>query len=776
MKNSGVVIIALVICLIGAMSARTGGPDAYGYRFLDSEEPSVEFEWIDIVATGSAGPTGDDSYRVVSLPSNFEWYGTNYNQVTMCTNGWVAIGSVASSDLSVDTIPSTSFPNNVLAINYCDLHAGYSTPPRGIYYQDMGDNTFVITYNDVYELSYTTVTFTMQVVLDCSRNTVRYNYLDVTPFMSSYREGFVGIEDNTGTIGLCYGVHRSTTSPLSDSLSVLFRSNLVYAPPYFNVCYTEDDFETDGGDDIWELGRPMVGPDMPPSFPYCWCTIKDANYPNSVDDYLYMPRMDVFGCGMPIFDWYQWYDIDSASDGGIVELTTNDGITWFQVTPEQGYPCAALNPGSALSGQPAYTGTSGDWEYQSVNLMPWVSSGELRLRFRFASDASGVAPGWYIDDIGLTEAFGVIKGHVDLGYRSDESGALVRIDSIDIEDISEVDGSYFLDRVKVGTWNISCTRDSFASAAQLGIAIARDETVEVDFYLPPTLMATNFDTNSADGVSDPPGRWQHGRPDPMVPPPGEATGPFGTDSLCWGTNLSGNYTNNANWGLEFTVPLLAEYPAMTIWHWYKMSGEYVGYLWDAAIVKCKGQYDTTWTIVDPVEGYDGPVSDHNPWVGGKWAFGGEDNGSYWHYNTFYLYDWAMDTAIIRFEIAADGAGTNRGWYIDNLVIVDDPSGTSSVGEEYLRPREIAICAYPNPFNATTTLQFDIPNAGDVELNIYDIAGRKIKTLSDGHLDKGSHRIIWDGRSDEGRDLPTGVYLTSITFADQRKNIRLVLMK
>ena len=202
--------------------------------------------------------------------------------------------------------------------------------------------------------------------------------------------------------------------------------------------------------------------------------------------------MDIHDCGQPIFDWYHWYDIDSASDGGIVEISTNDGITWTQVTPELGYPCSALEPGSALSGQPAFTGNTGDsWEYQSVDLTPWVSFGEIWLRFRFASDASGEAPGWYIDDIGLTEAFGVITGHVDLGYRTDESGALVQIAELELSDISDVSGYYFLDRVKVGTWNVSCTRDSFAGQVEIGVAVARDETVTVDFYLPPTLMATN---------------------------------------------------------------------------------------------------------------------------------------------------------------------------------------------------------------------------------------------------------------------------------------------
>ena len=770
--NRNVLVMLLILAFAFAAFARTGGPDAFGYRFVDSDEPGgPEFEWIDISATGLPGPSGYSGRTTVSLPMNFEWYGTNYNQITICTNGWVCFGSTTSSSSSVDTIPSTSLPQNVMALNFVYLYC--NTVSSSIKYQDMGDGTFVVSYMDVYESSYPSNLFSMQVVLDFNRQSVRYNYLKTSTLTSSYRYGYIGIEDNTGSIGLCYGKVTYSATSLHDSLSIIFRPNLVVEPPYFNNCYVSDDFEV-GGSTLWELGRPMTGPEMPPSFPYCWCTIKDADYPPATDGYLYMPRMYIHGCGQPIFDWYHWYDIDSASDGGIVEISTNDGITWTQVTPELGYPCPALSPGSALSGQPAYTGTSDGWEYASVDLTPWVIYSEVWLRFRFASNATGSVPGWFIDDVGLTEAYGVIKGTVNLGYRTDESGALVQIQSLDISDVTNSAGQYMLDRVKVGTWNVSCTRDSFAGQVEVGVAIARDETVTVDFYLPPVLLSTNFDTNSAAGVSVPAGAWQWGRPDSMTSPPGEATGPDGTDSLCWGTNLSGNYTNNANWGLEFTVPLLADYPAMTIWHWYKLAGEYVGYIWDGAVVMCKGQYDSEFTIVSPANGYDGPVSDHNPWLGGEMAFGGEDNGSYWHNDKFYLYEWAMDTAIIRFQLSADGAGTNRGWYIDNLVIVDDPSG---IGEEYLRPGKLTLNAYPNPFNSAVTIDFGISKPADVDIEIFNIAGKSVRKLIDGDFhSKGDYKITWNGISDDGEKLPSGIYLVNINAGNASASRRIVFLK
>jgi len=65
---------------------------------------------------------------------------------------------------------------------------------------------------------------------------------------------------------------------------------------------------------------------------------------------------------------------------------------------------------------------------------------------------------------------------------------------------------------------------------------------------------------------------------------------------------------------------------------------------------------------------------------------------------------------------------------------------------------------PNPFRAQTTLQYALPEAQDVRVEVYDILGRKVQTLVDGRRDAGSHRVTWDGtRGGQGR-LASGTYL------------------
>jgi hypothetical protein len=65
--------------------------------------------------------------------------------------------------------------------------------------------------------------------------------------------------------------------------------------------------------------------------------------------------------------------------------------------------------------------------------------------------------------------------------------------------------------------------------------------------------------------------------------------------------------------------------------------------------------------------------------------------------------------------------------------------------------------YPNPFNQSTVIRFDNNRAQTVSLEIFDITGRKVRTLSKGFLPAGSYRFNWNGKDASGADVPSGVY-------------------
>lgn len=58
--------------------------------------------------------------------------------------------------------------------------------------------------------------------------------------------------------------------------------------------------------------------------------------------------------------------------------------------------------------------------------------------------------------------------------------------------------------------------------------------------------------------------------------------------------------------------------------------------------------------------------------------------------------------------------------------------------------------YPNPFNPSTTIEFSVPKTGRAKLSIFNIRGQIVRTLLNGEVDRGQHRVVWDGRDDRNR--------------------------
>jgi len=83
---------------------------------------------------------------------------------------------------------------------------------------------------------------------------------------------------------------------------------------------------------------------------------------------------------------------------------------------------------------------------------------------------------------------------------------------------------------------------------------------------------------------------------------------------------------------------------------------------------------------------------------------------------------------------------------------------------------------PNPFNPKTSIAFSLPDAADVELSIYDVAGRKVATLVDSNMPAGPHSVEWNGRSDSGERVASGVYFYRLNAGDNEMSRKMVLLK
>ncbi len=85
-------------------------------------------------------------------------------------------------------------------------------------------------------------------------------------------------------------------------------------------------------------------------------------------------------------------------------------------------------------------------------------------------------------------------------------------------------------------------------------------------------------------------------------------------------------------------------------------------------------------------------------------------------------------------------------------------------------------SYPNPFNPSTTIRFDLARKEQVLLRIYSVDGRLVRTLVDGELAAGGHRVSWDGRTDGGLPLASGTYLCRLKVGNDSKVEKLLLIR
>ncbi len=84
--------------------------------------------------------------------------------------------------------------------------------------------------------------------------------------------------------------------------------------------------------------------------------------------------------------------------------------------------------------------------------------------------------------------------------------------------------------------------------------------------------------------------------------------------------------------------------------------------------------------------------------------------------------------------------------------------------------------YPNPFNSSTKIEFEIPTKMNLQLTIYDLLGKEIKQLFRGFKNPGRHSFIWDGRDNLGNQVASGVYYYKLEFDNFAEIKTLLLIK
>jgi hypothetical protein len=94
------------------------------------------------------------------------------------------------------------------------------------------------------------------------------------------------------------------------------------------------------------------------------------------------------------------------------------------------------------------------------------------------------------------------------------------------------------------------------------------------------------------------------------------------------------------------------------------------------------------------------------------------------------------------------------------------------------PDDFAIFQnYPNPLNPETQIRYSLPTSGRITLKIYDIMGREVAALvNDEIMSEGWYTVTWDGRDQNGRQVPSGIYFCRLITGTQVHTLKMMLMR
>ena len=564
-------------------------------------------------------------------------------------------------------------------------------------------------------------------------------------------------------------------------------------------------FATNG---VWQAGIPTTNP---PAKPYagqnCAGTILNGFYPANANSRLVSPEIALpavtAGEELQLRFWH-WFNL-YPEDPGVVEVSTDNRVSW-----------------TAISKQ--FTWNSNAWTMYIADLTKFADS-NIHVAFHFTSNGGSEANGWYIDELSIvkgnftlphSESFelGIGDWYTDQGvweigapktnppvkahtgqncagtvlsgfYPAHANTRLISPRTVlptisgreklqlrfwhwfnqypedpGVVQISLDDGANWTTISNRFEWNSNAwtqyiadistyagtnVRFSFyfvsnAGSEANGWYIDDVSIVKGIFALPDS---ENFDSGIGDWYADK-GVWEVGVP---------STGPGSAHSRpnCAATVLSGHYPARANTRLispEITLEAQSvRRPELFFWHWFNIYPE------DIAVVQVS------------VAG--------GPWVAVSDTF---SSNSGWTQYYIDLLPFANTAIRLAFYFTSSGGNEANGWYIDDIRI----DGVVAVDErthDQGRPTSYVLHQnFPNPFNPSTTILYDLPRAEKVEVAVFDLLGKKIFTLKNQHQQAGQHRVRWDGRDEKGLPVPSGVYVYRLRAGGQVQTRKMILLQ
>jgi len=642
------------------------GPDAYGYVIYDDQDYAYEecpvYDWIGISPSegGSGtlltisdgwvnGNEGDqvaaNSLAVVDLPFPFQFYGLLYDQITVCSNGFIAMGVTENAEFRNYRLPGPMGPNPMIAPFWDDL----TTHNGGAIYTwfDRNNHAFIIQWNNMKNGCNGSSPETSQVILydqsmyptsmgDGPIKIQYHTFNNVDATTDTKKHGnycTIGIEDHSGEIGLEYSYSNTwptAASPLGNQRAIYITNIPIYHyEPH--VILGETYINDQNGNGVCEPGETVE------------LGIQLRNIGNQAAENI--------TATLSTTNSYVTISTPSAEyfplHGDAAGVNRNPFV--FEVSPDCPNGTVVNFVLNVESGETV-------WER---NFSLRVEASVLTYESFLINDAEAEYNG-VIDLLETVKLVVNIKNRADVQSRdvqatlSTSSADVIIADPIIILPIIEANAVmqfvFELQFVGVGS-------QGGYIPFQFNVSLSNGNPLNSNLMIPYNMpnIFNDFETNSGGFISE--NGWTWGTPTQVSPYSG---------TKLWATGLTGNYPDLVNYLLVTPAFTLSQGSVLSLQHRYGFENNY-----DGGNVSISTNDGASWTVISPLGGYT-----HNnlSGLGGEPGFSGSIPN--WQSLQFNLSQYGGQTVRFRFRMGSDSSTTGIGWFLDNFELsgVDQKTG------------------------------------------------------------------------------------------------------
>ncbi|MEZ4649390.1 MAG: FG-GAP-like repeat-containing protein [Candidatus Eisenbacteria bacterium] len=135
------------------------------------------------------------------------------------------------------------------------------------------------------------------------------------------------------------------------------------------------------------------------------------------------------------------------------------------------------------------------------------------------------------------------------------------------------------------------------------------------------------------------------------------------------------------------------------------------------------------------------------------------------------------TRYVQYKVFLSSGDSSVSPILREISLVDGNTSSAPGSGEEASPHALSLLgASPNPFRGATAIRFQLAEASPVRIEVLDVTGRLVRTLTDAAFGAGAHQVPWDGRNADGSEMPSGVYLYRVQAGAEVWRSKAILRK